>query len=175
MEGELDEQEQEMDRLRELNRQVQQKESETASLNTVLQQKMDDFELEKITRSTLTLSPNPALNLQASMNSVAPLDETRVQQMIMTSIITSNTALETKIIQLLDSKFSALTQQQQNTSRPISAATPLGATVSHGLPGLLQSLLFQMFSEGLPAIQRLFQMTTIRPWKSSNASSVIRY
>jgi len=32
-----------------------------------------------------------------------------------------------------------LTQHQQNTSRPISAATPLGATVSHSIPGLLQS------------------------------------
>ena len=73
------EQEKEMDRLRKLNRQLQQKESETASLNTVLQQKIDDLELEKITRSPLTFSPNPALNLQASMKSVAPLDETRVE------------------------------------------------------------------------------------------------
>ena len=86
-------QEQEMDRLRELNRQLQQKESETALLNTVLQQNFDNFELEKITRSPLTFSPTPALNIQASMNSVAPLDATRVQQMIMTS----NTALKNEI------------------------------------------------------------------------------
>ena len=32
-----------------------------------------------------------------------------------------------------------MTQHQQITSGPISAATPLGATVSNGLPGLLQS------------------------------------
>ena len=51
----------------------------------------------------------------------------------------SNTALDTKLIQLLDSKFSILTQHQQNISRPISAATPLGATISNGLPELLQS------------------------------------
>ena len=64
----------------------------------------------------------------------------------MTSIMTSNTALdtkiiqlETKIVQLLDSKFSALTHHQKNNSGPISAATPLGATVYNGLPGLLQS------------------------------------
>ena len=150
------EQEQEMDRLRELNRQLQQKESETALLNTVLQQKIDDFELEKITRSPLTFSLNPALNLQASINSVAPLDETRVEQMIITSIMTSNTALETKIIELLDSKFSALTQHQQNTSRPISAATPLGATVSNGQPQLLQSPLIPNVFGGAPSTTNSF-------------------
>ena len=48
------EQEKEMDRLRKLNRQLQQKETETAQLNTDLQKKIDDLELEQITRSPLT-------------------------------------------------------------------------------------------------------------------------
>ena len=68
--------------MRELIRQLQQKETETASLITDLQKKNEDLEFEKITRSPLTFSPNPVLNLQASMNSVAPLDATRVEQMI---------------------------------------------------------------------------------------------
>ena len=84
------------------------------------------------------------------MNSVAQLDETKVQQMIITSIMAWNTALETKITQLLDSKFSAFIQHQQNASRSISAATPLGATVSHGLPGLLQSPPISNVFEGAP-------------------------
>ena len=69
------------------------------------------------------------------MNSVAPLDAQLVEKMIINSIAT----FRTEIKQLLDSTISTLTQNQQNTSRPISAATPLGATVSNGLPGLLQS------------------------------------
>ena len=152
------EHEQELDRMRELIRQYQEKETETAQLNTDLQMKIDDLELEKITRSPLTpFSPNPAQNLQSATNSVAPLDGTKVQQMIITTIMASNTALETKITQLLDSKFSAFIQHQQNTSRHISAATPLGATVSHAVyQDCYNLLLFQMSSEEPPEIQRLF-------------------
>ena len=117
--------------MRDLIGRLRQKEAETAELllNTDLQKRNEELELEKVTRSPLTFSPNPAQNLQSAMNSVAPLDGTIVQQMIINSLATFRTE-----------RTQLLTQNQQNnTSRPISAATPLGATVSHGLPGLLQS------------------------------------
>ena len=63
------------------------------------------------------------------MTSVAQLDGTMVQQMIDNSLA----SLETKIMNLLTQHL------KQNTPGPISAPTPLGATVSSGLSGLLQS------------------------------------
>ena len=141
-----EEPEQELDHMRELIRQYQQRESQTAQLNQDLQKKIDDLELEKISRSPLTpFSPIPAQNLQSAMMSVAILDETKVQN----SILASNTALESKLTQLFESKFSAFIHQQ-NTSRPISAATPLGAKVYHGLPGLIQSPLISNVLGGAP-------------------------
>ena len=81
--------------MRDLIGRLRQKEAETAELllNTDLQKRNEELELEKVTRSPLTFTPNPAKNLQSAMNSVAPLDATRVQQMIMTS----NTALKNEI------------------------------------------------------------------------------
>ena len=71
---------QELEGLRELNRQYQQQVSQTAQLNWELQQKVDELELEKIRSPLLSpLSPIIAQNLQPAMMSVATLDENKVQ------------------------------------------------------------------------------------------------
>ena len=123
---------QELDRLRELNRQYQEQVSQTAQLNRELQQKVDELEMEQQIRSSLQspLSPPPAHNLQAAMSSVAPLDEHKVQQMI----TNSQNAFEITIKQLLTDTVSTLTNLiQAAPSRP-APPTPLG-TASLGIPG----------------------------------------
>ncbi len=91
-------QEQELDRLRELDGKPRQKEHETASLISVLQQKIDALEFDYISRHTL--------------------DEIQMEQIFITLNPASQKRLlrwETKFIQSLERKFPK--RQKQHTSR----------------------------------------------------------
>jgi len=133
---------QELDKLtrEELISQYEKKVSDMSQSNAELQTKNDELGLENQRLLILQspFSPIRAQNLQPAMTSIAALDETKVQQMITTTILTLNSALESKLTQLLDSKISAF-MHEQPTLTPIPATTPLGATVPNGIPGLLQS------------------------------------
>ena len=137
---------QELDRMKNIIGQYQQKEIETAvkllknnTLVNTLQLRIEEMDRENVLRSPLNtppFSPIPTQNLQPAMTSVAQLDGTIVQTMIDTSLAsieTRITSFETRITNLLTQ------HQQQHTPGPIPASTPLGAAFSSGLPGSPQS------------------------------------
>jgi len=116
---------QELDRLRDLNRQYQEQVSQTAQLNRELQQKVDKLEMEQQIRSSLLspLSPLSAHNLQPAMASVAILDENTVHQII----TNSQAAFRIEIKQLLDNTVLTLTHLIQTAhAGPLTSPTPLG-------------------------------------------------
>ena len=115
--------------LRELNRQLQLKEFETAQLITILNQKNDDLELAALAQATSTFSPLPLI-LTASLNSVAQLDANQVVQICTRIVYDSMKTFEAKIIQLLDTKLSALTQVQRNSNNNSSGNSISVSSVS---------------------------------------------
>ena len=166
---ELQELQQESDRMDTIIGQFRQKEMEMAALmtlNTNLQMRYEELRrANDALRSTFNtpFSPLPAQNLQPAMMSVAQLDgkwQTNLDNLI--------ASFETR-------KKHLLTQLQQTTPEPISAPTSFGATVSSGLPGTLQSQpnpILTVSGRALSSAKmpKVIQMITISPWKWSNVS-----
>jgi hypothetical protein len=109
---------QELERLRQLNRQYQKQVSETAQLNTELQLKVDELEPEqnRLLMLQSPLSPNIIQNLQDSLHDM------QMEQLFMTFSPASKKRLlrwETKFIQRLERRFPKSKRQQQQPNQEL--------------------------------------------------------
>jgi chromosome segregation ATPase len=109
---------QELERLRQLNRQYQKQVSETAQLNTELQLKVDELEPEqnRLLMLQSPFSPNIIQNLQDSLHDM------QMEQLFMTFSPASKKRLlrwETKFIQRLERRFPKSKRQQQQPNQEL--------------------------------------------------------